>query len=456
MVMTPQWPLPDRFDFAFTKFRNLAGGEHVGFNNAVFLSERQAADRNFALAYFMRENDCFPTACSMEDTLDFYFQLCSLEATCESAAVMAATLANGGICPLTEEPVLDPAAVRNTLCLMFSCGMYDYSGQFAFKCGVPAKSGISGVVLVVVPNVMGIALYSPPLDASGNSVRGVRFCKELVEHFNFHQFDNDASDGEKLDPRTTLAEKRADLVQRLMFAASAGDTTALRRFRLLEIDLSVTDYDERTALHLAAAEGRLKAVKFLLDTCQQKVDPKDRWGRTPLDDAIYSGKTEVVRVLLKRYKKLNLPHPMLTAAAGTATAVESPLNVLVALQEAYLQPQQTGGPGGREGERAGVGTENRAGDVTSSGIHQSQADPEHRAASAILPAAARPHQPTIATEMGVERAAKHPTGDVPDLTPQQAPSERPDDPVPASGDTGRLVTETAVATDGGHSPRAER
>lgn len=98
-------------------------------------------------------------------------------------SIMAATLANGGICPITDEKVLRPDSVRNVLSLMHSCGMYDYSGQFAFKVGLPAKSGVSGAMLIVVPNVMGICTWSPPLDPLGNSCRGLQFC----EVHNIHQ-----------------------------------------------------------------------------------------------------------------------------------------------------------------------------------------------------------------------------------------------------------------------------
>lgn len=104
------------------------------------------------------------------------FQCCSMEANCDIMSIMAATLANGGICPITDEKVLRPDSVRNVLSLMHSCGMYDYSGQFAFKVGLPAKSGVSGAMLIVVPNVMGICTWSPPLDPLGNSCRGLQFC----------------------------------------------------------------------------------------------------------------------------------------------------------------------------------------------------------------------------------------------------------------------------------------
>ncbi len=98
-----------------------------------YLSERATADRNRAIAYYMRENACFPEGSDLEATLDLYFQMCSLETNCETAAVLFSSLANGGINPLTGERLLTTEAVRDTLSVMHSCGMYDYSGQFAFK-----------------------------------------------------------------------------------------------------------------------------------------------------------------------------------------------------------------------------------------------------------------------------------------------------------------------------------
>ncbi|KAH9490572.1 hypothetical protein Btru_034153 [Bulinus truncatus] len=125
--------LADKFDYNQQKLRQLAGNEFVSFNNSIFLSERQTADRNFAIGYYLKEKQCFPRGANLHELLDFYFQLCSVETTCDSGAVVAATLANGGICPTTGVKVLEPYCIRDTLSLMLSCGMYDYSGQFAFK-----------------------------------------------------------------------------------------------------------------------------------------------------------------------------------------------------------------------------------------------------------------------------------------------------------------------------------
>ncbi|KAG9430989.1 glutaminase liver isoform, mitochondrial isoform X4 [Apis mellifera carnica] len=132
-LIKPEMTLAEKFDFTMNYFKRLAGGENMGFNNAVFLSEREAADRNYALGFYMREYNCYPDKSNLREIMDFYFQCCSMEANCDTMAVMAATLANGGICPITEEKVLKPDSVRDVLSLMHSCGMYDYSGQFAFK-----------------------------------------------------------------------------------------------------------------------------------------------------------------------------------------------------------------------------------------------------------------------------------------------------------------------------------
>uniref|UniRef100_A0A4W5M7B2 glutaminase n=1 Tax=Hucho hucho TaxID=62062 RepID=A0A4W5M7B2_9TELE len=262
-----------------------------------FQSEKETGDRNFAIGYYLKEKKCFPENADMIAALDFYFQLCSIEVTCESGSVMAATLANGGICPITGERVLSAEAVRNTLSLMHSCGMYDFSGQFAFHVGLPAKSGVSGAVLLVVPNVMGIMCWSPPLDRVGNSVRGIHFCQELVSLFNFHNYDNLRHFARKLDPRRVSLDDRNKSVVNLMFAAYSGDVSALRRFALSAVDMEEKDYDSRTGLHVASAEGHVEAVIFLTETCKVNPHIKDRWGNTPLDDARQFGRDGVVSVL---------------------------------------------------------------------------------------------------------------------------------------------------------------
>nr|XP_057907294.1 glutaminase kidney isoform, mitochondrial-like isoform X1 [Doryrhamphus excisus] len=303
-LIKPDSNKAERFDYIMDFLKRTAGAEYVGFSNATFQSERETGDRNFAIGYYLKEKKCFPDNADMIAALDFYFQLCSIEVTCESGSVMAATLANGGICPITGERVLSTEAVRNTLSLMHSCGMYDFSGEFAFHVGLPAKSGVSGAVLLVVPNIMGVMCWSPPLDRLGNSVRGIHFCQELVSHFNFHNYDNLRHFTKKHDPRRRSDDEPNKSVVNLMFAAYSGDVSALRRFALSTLDMEQRDYDSRTALHVAASEGHVEAVIFLTEEC--KVNPyiKDRWGNTALDDARQFGH-QVIVTILQQYQHVH-------------------------------------------------------------------------------------------------------------------------------------------------------
>ncbi|TNN73137.1 Glutaminase kidney isoform, mitochondrial [Liparis tanakae] len=299
-LIKPDSNKAERFDYVMEYLKRLSGAEYVGFSNATFQSERETGDRNYAIGYYLKEKKCFPDNADMTAALDFYFQLCSIEVNCESGSVMAATLANGGICPITGECVLSSEAV-----------------------GLPAKSGVSGAVLLVVPNVMGMMCWSPPLDRMGNSVRGIHFCQELLSHFNFHNYDNLRHFTKKHDPRRRSDEEPNKSVVNLMFAAHSGDLSALRRFALSAVNMEQRDYDSRTALHVAAAEGHAEAVVFLTDVCKVNPSMKDRWGNTPLDDAMQFGHDVIIAVLQdyqREYADSNAP--------GATEEQKAPLDTL--------------------------------------------------------------------------------------------------------------------------------
>ncbi len=290
-------PVADRFDYVASMWTRLAGGQRPGFSNATYLSERATADRNFALGYSMRERRAFPEQSNLIENLEFYFQCCSLETTAETLSVVAATLANGGLCPLTGDQVLHQHTVQSCLSLMLSCGMYDYSGEWAFRIGLPAKSGVSGVVLTVVPGVMGICTWAPRLDLQGNSVRGIDFNRRLVEKFNFHVYDGLGKGAtHKIDPRINVDAGARQLIVDMCWAASEGDCEGLRRLIIQGANADAPDYDGRTPMHLAASEGRREAVAYLL-RLGARPDPIDRWGNTPAADAEREGHQQVAELL---------------------------------------------------------------------------------------------------------------------------------------------------------------
>jgi glutaminase len=298
-LIRPDLDIADRFDLVAATWARLAGGGRVGFNNAVYLSERQTADRNFALGYSMRESGAFGPGTDLQQTLEFYFQGCSIEVDAQMLAVAAASLANAGVCPLTEDPVFTPGTVQSCLSLMSSCGMYDFSGEFAFTIGLPAKSGVSGVVMLVVPGLMGICVWSPRLDEHGNSVRGIEFCRKLAAAYNVHAFDSLVTGpgrSAKRDPRRKKNQSRIEGVVALTWAASQGDLTEVRALVGAGVEPGTADYDGRTALHLAAAEGQPEVVGYLL-ALGTDPQPQDRWGGTPLSDAEGNGHTQVAELL---------------------------------------------------------------------------------------------------------------------------------------------------------------
>jgi glutaminase len=121
-------------------------------------------------------------------SLENYFRQCSVLVTCRDLAYMAATLANGGVHPLTGRRALPDEHVERVLSVMATCGMYDYAGSWLYEVGMPAKSGVGGGIIAVLPGRFGIGIFSPRLDEKGNSVRGIEACKRLSRDFGLHAF----------------------------------------------------------------------------------------------------------------------------------------------------------------------------------------------------------------------------------------------------------------------------
>lgn len=293
--------LAEKFDLMLNYFRSLSGLEYLEFCNSVYMSEFETGDRNFALAHYMKDNKCYPENSDMKTSLNLYFQVCSLEVTAESGAVMAATLANAGECPITGEQVLKPESVRDVLSVMQSSGMYDYSGRFSFRVGLPAKSGVGGGVLLVIPGVMGICTFSPLLEEQGNSAKGLDFAKLLVKKFVFHPYDHIRLPSSRKTPRQRSLVTQCCGACQVLYPAASGDLPLLKQLFSKGYDLNVEDYESRTAMHLAASHGHFSVVKFLLKHFYEMSLKQDRNGRYPIDEARL-WKHKMVEDLLANYK----------------------------------------------------------------------------------------------------------------------------------------------------------
>ncbi|MGJ3249639.1 MAG: glutaminase A [Elainellaceae cyanobacterium] len=162
-------------------------GRELDVNVPVFLSEKATGNRNRAIAYLMLNFGMVGDR--IDETLDLYFQQCSIMVNGRDLAMMAATLANGGINPVTGVRAIDEHYVQDVISVMLTCGMYDYSGEWTYRVGMPAKSGVGGGITAVVPGKLGIGTFSPPLDAKGNSFRGIKVCEDLSRDFGLHLFN---------------------------------------------------------------------------------------------------------------------------------------------------------------------------------------------------------------------------------------------------------------------------
>ena len=177
-------------DGAFEKILAALGrfaGRELAVDEAVYTSERDTGDRNRAIAYLLRNYSVI--AGDVDTVLDVYFRQCSILVTTRDLAMMGATLSNMGRNPLTGDSAYSIRHVKDILSIMFTCGMYDYSGQWAYRVGIPAKSGVAGGVLAVINRQLGIGTYSPRLDQYGNSVRGIEVCVDLASRLGLHVFD---------------------------------------------------------------------------------------------------------------------------------------------------------------------------------------------------------------------------------------------------------------------------
>jgi glutaminase len=247
-------------------------GRPLAVDAEVYESERETGHRNRAIGHMLRGFGILEE--DPEIALDLYFRLCSVAVDCRDLSLMAATLANGGVNPVTGERALARDRVDRVLSVMTTCGMYDSAGEWVVDVGMPAKSGVGGGVLAVLPGQLGIAVFSPPLDRHGNSVRGVEVCRQISDDLNLNLLHVARSSRSAVRRTYTVAEvpsrrRRSEaqsalladvgsrcLVQilhgDLIFAAMESVVRGIVE-RAEEIDMAIVDLAEVTEIDLGAA-----------------------------------------------------------------------------------------------------------------------------------------------------------------------------------------------------------
>ncbi|GIG38246.1 glutaminase A [Cellulomonas phragmiteti] len=188
--------LVDGGDVASRDARILRGlsafaGQELEVDEGVARSEHLLGDRNHALAHLMRAEGTL--SISADDAVAVYARACAVLVDARALAVMGATLACGGVNPVTGERVVPVDVARDVVSVMATCGVYDGSGRWMRSVGVPAKSSVSGAIVLSVPGVLGVAVVSPPLDEQGTSVRGRLACEALSADLDLHVFGSRAA-----------------------------------------------------------------------------------------------------------------------------------------------------------------------------------------------------------------------------------------------------------------------
>ncbi|HEX3241320.1 MAG TPA: glutaminase A [Solirubrobacterales bacterium] len=253
---------------AYSRF----AGRELAVDTAVYESERDTGHRNRAIGHMLRGFEILEA--DPEIALDLYFRQCSVSVDCRDLSLMAATLANGGVHPISGERALEREHVDRVLSVMTTCGMYDSAGEWVVDVGMPAKSGVAGGVLAVLPGQFGIAVFSPPLDPHGNSVRGIEVCRQVSEDLDLHVLHVARSSRSAVRRTYTVAEVpsrrrrpqgQCDLLDwvgkrglvhvlhgDLVFAAMESVIRDIVE-QVEEIEIAVIDLTEVTEMDIAAA-----------------------------------------------------------------------------------------------------------------------------------------------------------------------------------------------------------
>ncbi len=176
----------ERFSKLLSLARKMSGNPNLAVDEQVYLSEKATGNKNRALAYMLRAYGLITD--DVEEVLDCYFRACSIKATAAELARIGFILANGGIEAVNGERLFNGSYAKYINAVLTTCGMYDGSGEFALNVGIPAKSGVGGGIMAVVPHRFGIGIYSPCLDRKGNSLAGIKALERLSQELELSIF----------------------------------------------------------------------------------------------------------------------------------------------------------------------------------------------------------------------------------------------------------------------------
>ena len=239
-------------------------------------SESGTAYRNRAIAHLLRGAGRFDG--EPDEIVENYIAQCSVLVDCRDLAVIAATLAAGGRNPVTGRRVASPDTVRDVLSVMATAGMYDAAGDWLYDVGLPAKSGVAGGVIAVLPGQLGIGVFSPPLDDRGNSIRGVRVCKELSRSLDLHMFKHARRGPSPVRRTFTLAELTSKRQREPAVAAQIAREGARARAFELQGDLGFAEAEQVTR---AVIDAPAELVVLDLRRVRNIHEARDRAARRP-------------------------------------------------------------------------------------------------------------------------------------------------------------------------------
>jgi len=176
------------FDDILSFTKEICHDEEIYLDEEIAHAEDKFGDRNKAIAYLLKSKDVLQS--EPEKALDLYFKLCSIMVNAKDLAHLAYVLSNKGIDPYTNKQLIQPEYVRQVRSIMFTCGMYNYSGEYGVKVGIPSKSGVGGGIVAAPNYLCGIGLYGPSLDEYGNSVAGMKAMEHISHVLGWHAFES--------------------------------------------------------------------------------------------------------------------------------------------------------------------------------------------------------------------------------------------------------------------------